>query len=116
MALKRLGFYTDGMDQAPDTRPLLGFNVMLKAEDARGECFLAYGCAARDADEAARLAEGAASAEGFWSIEVDEVWRPEGVTDVDLGTVPEVFGRLEPTYIDEEDVGGLNVDDEEEED
>jgi hypothetical protein len=101
------------MDQAPDDRPLLGFNVMLKAEDAHGECFLAYGCAARDADEAARLAEGAASAEGFWSIEVDEVWRPEGVADVDLGTVPEVFGRLEPTYLDDEEIDVLGEDDEE---
>ena len=98
------------MDRAPDPRPLLGFNVMLKAEDARGECFLAYGCAARDADEAAKLAEGAASAEGFWNIEVDEVWRPEGVEDVNLGVVPEVFGRLEPTYIDEEHEGGPHED------
>jgi hypothetical protein len=84
---------------------LLGFNVMLQAEDDRGVCFLAYGCAARNADEAAKLAVGAASAEGFWAVELDEVWRPEGVDDSDLGTIPEVLGRLEPTYVDEAELG-----------
>ncbi len=103
------------MTDAAPPRKLLGFNVMLQAEDDRGTCFLAYGCAARDADEAAKLARGAALAEGFWEIEVDEVWRPEGGDDVDLGAIPEVFGRLEPTYLDDEEVGaepGLELPDE----
>lgn len=97
--------YIGGMTDRPDPRPLLGFNVMVQAEDAQGVCFLAYGCAARDADEAVKLVVGAASSEGFWDIEVDEVWRPDGAEDPLPGTVPEVFGRLEPTYVDEEEVG-----------
>lgn len=90
------------MTDTASPRPLHGFNVLLLAEDDRGVCFLAYGCAARDAEEAAKLVEGAALAEGFWEIEVEEVWTPEGGDVEDLGTVPEVFGRLEPTYIDED--------------
>lgn len=93
------------MTASEPQRPLHGFNVMLQAENERGVCFLAYGCAARDADEAARLAQGAAQAEGFWSVEVDEVWVPDGADQEELGTVPEVFGRLEPTYVDEEELG-----------
>lgn len=97
-------------------KSLHGFNVMLQAEDARGVCFLAYGCAAHDAEEAARLVRGAAQAEGFWAVEVDEVWRPDGANEENLGTVPEVFGRLEPTYVDDEELGpeaGLELPDDE---
>jgi len=86
-----------------DAIKLKGFNVMLQAEDATGLCFVAYGAAARNADEAGRLVSGAASADGFWSIEVDEVWEPKTDVDADLGTIPEVFGRTEPTYVDEEE-------------
>ena len=86
-----------------DPVALKGFNVMLQAEDDRGLCFVAYGVSARHADEAAQLASGAASADGFWAVEVDEVWEPEVEGPQDLGSVPEVFGRTDPTYVDEEE-------------
>lgn len=84
---------------------LKGFNVMLQAEDAVGACFVAYGVIAADADAASRLAEGAAQAEGFWSVEVDEVWEPEPDGDEDFGDIPEVLGRNDPTYLDEDEDG-----------
>ncbi len=83
---------------------LKGFNVMMQAEDATGECFLTWGVIAADADAATKLAEGAAFAEGFWSVEVDEVWEPEPEAgDEPFGDIPEVLGRTEPTYLDEEE-------------
>ena len=45
---------------------LKGFNVLMQAEDATGECFITWGVIAADADAAIKLAEGAAFAEGFW--------------------------------------------------
>lgn len=83
---------------------LKGFNVMLQVEDAVGPCFVTYGVVAADADLAGRLAEGAAQAEGFWSVEVDEVWEPEPDEGEDLGDIPEVLGRTEPTYLDEDEL------------
>ena len=56
---------------------LKGFNVLMQAEDATGECFITWGVIAADADAAIKLAEGAAFAEGFWSVEIDEAWEPE---------------------------------------
>ncbi|MFY0636591.1 hypothetical protein [Maricaulis maris] len=83
---------------------LKGFNVMLQAEDAVGECFVSYGVIAADADAAARLAEGAAQSEGFWSLALEDVWEPEPEEGDDpLGDIPEVLGRTEPTYLDEDD-------------
>jgi hypothetical protein len=82
---------------------LKGFNVMLQAEDGIGPCFVAYGVVAPDADQAGRLAEGAAQAEGFWAIEIDEVWEPEPDEGEDLGDIPEVLGRTDPTYLDEDE-------------
>ena len=83
---------------------LKGFNVMLQAEDAVGVCFVSYGVVAADADAAARLAEGAALSEGFWGVEIDEVWEPEPDEGEDLGDIPEVLGRTEPTYLDEDEM------------
>ena len=83
---------------------LMGFNVMLQAEDAVGECFVSYGVVAADADAAAKLAEGAALSEGFWSVEIEDAWEPEPEEgDEPLGDIPEVLGRTEPTYLDEDD-------------
>lgn len=82
---------------------LYGFNVLLQAEDAVGECFLTYGVVAADPDAAGKLAEGAALAEGFWAVEIDEAWRPDDAGDAELGDVPEVLGRTEPTYLDEDE-------------
>jgi len=87
-----------------DTVMLKGFNVLLQAEDDHGLCFVAYGAAARDAEEAGRLVCGAASADGFWSIEIDEVWEPTTDAASDLGAIPEVFGRTDPTYVGDEEV------------
>lgn len=88
-----------------DAPALRGFNVLLQVEDAVGLCFVTYGVSARDADEAAKLAAGAAMAEGFWNVEFDEAWEPDGDPG-DLGAVPEVFGRTDPTYVDEEEAYG----------
>jgi hypothetical protein len=81
---------------------LTGFNVMLEAEDAVGACFVTYGVIAGDEAEAGRLAEGAAQAEGFWSVEIDEIWRPDDAEEVEPGDIPEVLGRNDPIYLDEE--------------
>jgi len=86
---------------------LKGFNVLLQVEDAVGDCFVTYGVVAADADAAARLAEGAAQAEGFWSVEVDEAWEPEPEeADEPLGDIPEVLGRTDPIYLDEDELDG----------
>lgn len=83
---------------------LKGFNVMLQAEDAVGECFVSYGVVAADSDSAAKLAEGAALSEGFWAVEIEDVWEPDPEEGDDpLGDIPEVLGRTEPTYLDEDD-------------
>ena len=83
---------------------LKGFNVLLQVEDAVGDCFVTYGVVAADADAAGRLAEGAAQAEGFWSIEIDDVWEPDpDEGDEPFGDIPDVLGRTEPTYLDEDD-------------
>ena len=83
---------------------LKGFNVMLIAEDAVGTCFVTYGVVAGTAELAARLAEGAAQAEGFWSVETDEVWEPEPEEGDDpLGDIAEVLGRTDPVYLDEDE-------------
>ena len=81
---------------------LKGFNVLLEAEDAVGALFVTYGVIAADAEAAGRLAEGAAQAEGFWSVAVDEVWTPEDAEEIEPGEIPEVLGRNEPIYLDEE--------------
>jgi hypothetical protein len=80
---------------------LIGFNVLLQLEDAVGECFVSYGVVAQDGVQAGKLAEGAALSEGFWSVSVEEVWRPEDPDAGDLGDIPEVLGRTDPTYLDE---------------
>jgi hypothetical protein len=82
---------------------LTGFNVLVQIEDAVGEGFVTYGVVAADKDQACKLAAGAAQAEGFWNVEIDEAWCPEGVDPQSLGDIPEVLGRTEPTYLDEED-------------
>ena len=84
---------------------LKGFNVMLQAEDAVGECFVSYGVIAADADAAGKLAEGAAQAEGFWSMVLEDIWEPEPEEgDEPFGDIPEVLGRTEPTYLDEDEL------------
>lgn len=80
---------------------LLGFNVMLQVEDAVGTCFVTYGVAAADEAQAITLAMGAAQAEGFWEVELDEAWQPDDAGEAELGDVPEVLGRNEPVYLDE---------------
>lgn len=82
---------------------LCGFNVMLEAEDAVGECFVSYGVVAENADQAGQLAEGAAQSEGFWSVVVDEVWQPDDLDPEDVGEIPEVLGRTDPVYLDEDE-------------
>ncbi|WP_339738706.1 hypothetical protein [uncultured Maricaulis sp.] len=96
---------------------LTGFNVLVQVEDAVGEGFVTYGVVAADKDQACKLAAGAAQAEGFWNVEIDEAWCPEGVDPADLGDVPEVLGRTEPTYLDEDELDEadeLAADDDEE--
>ena len=89
---------------------LTGFNVLVQVEDAVGEGFVTYGIVAADKDQACKLALGAAQAEGFWNVEIDEAWCPDGVDPADLGDIPEVLGRTEPTYLDED---GEEYDDDE---
>lgn len=83
---------------------LFGFNVMLQVEDAVGPCFVTYGVVAGDQDQAVLLVSGAAQAEGFWSIELDEAWQADDGEDGDLGDVPEVLGRTDPVYLDEDEI------------
>lgn len=83
---------------------LKGFNVMLQAEDAVGFCFFTYGVVASDEGQAGKLAEGSAQAEGFWSVEIDEVWEPDAEEGDDFGEIPEVLGRTDPTYLDEDEI------------
>ncbi|MHA6288901.1 hypothetical protein [Maricaulis sp. CAU 1757] len=83
---------------------LKGFNVMLQVEDAVGACFVTYGVVAADEGAAIKLAEGAAQSEGFWSVELDEAWEPEPDGDEDFGDIPEVLGRTEPVYLDEDEL------------
>lgn len=93
-----------------------GFMVMLTAEGVDGACVLTYGIAASNKDEAGRLAEAAAGADGFWEIALDEVWRPDDVDDEALGDIPGVIGRGEPVYADEDGPGFSFGDDDEDED
>lgn len=81
-----------------------GFNVMVLAEDAVGACFITFGVVAADETQAATLASGAAQAEGYWSIEVEEVWLPDDVDPADIGDIAEVLGRTEPIYLDEDEI------------
>ena len=83
---------------------LSGFNVMVQAEDAVGACFIMFGVIAGDEQQAGMLAAGSAQAEGYWSVEVEEVWTPDDVDPADIGDVAEVLGRTEPVYLDEEEI------------
>ena len=83
---------------------LSGFNVMVLAEDAVGACFITYGVIAGDEQQAAMLAAGSAQAEGYWSVEVEEVWTPDDLDPADIGDIAEVLGRTEPVYLDEDEV------------
>ncbi|MBR9824299.1 MAG: hypothetical protein GYB36_00675 [Alphaproteobacteria bacterium] len=81
-----------------------GYNVMVLAEDAVGACFITFGVVAADDAQAATLALGAAQAEGYWSVEAEEVWLPDDVEPGDISDVPEVLGRTEPVYLDEDEI------------
>lgn len=83
---------------------LLGFNIMLQVEDAVGLCFVTYGVVAADLEQASTLAMGAAQAEGFWSVELDDGWQADDGAQGDLGDVPEVLGRTDPIYLDEDEI------------
>lgn len=83
---------------------LSGFNVMVQAEDAVGACFITYGVIAGDEQQAAMLASVSAQAEGYWSVEVEEVWTPDDLDPADIGAVAEVLGRTEPVYLDEDEL------------
>jgi len=83
---------------------LNGFNVMVQAEDAVGACFITYGVIAGDAAQAERLVAGAAQAEGYWSVEIEEVWVPDDIESSDIGEIAEVLGRTDPTYLDEDEL------------
>lgn len=83
---------------------LSGFNVMVQAEDAVGACFITFGVIAGDEQQAAMLAAGSAQAEGYWSVEVEEVWTPDDLDPADIGDIAEVLGRTEPVYLDEEEI------------
>ena len=82
---------------------LKGFIVTLVGEDAVGECLLAYGVAAEDKHQALQLAEGAAQAAGYWSLEHDETDAPDDVDEDALGDVPHVIKEAQPVYLDEDD-------------
>lgn len=83
---------------------LSGFNVMVLAEDAVGACFITYGVIAGDEQQAAILASGSAQAEGYWSVEVEEVWTPDDLDPADIGEIAEVLGRTDPVYLDEDEL------------
>ncbi len=83
---------------------LSGFNVMVLAEDAVGACFITYGVIAGDEQQAAMLASGSAQAEGYWSVEVEEVWSPDDLDPADIGEIAEVLGRTDPVYLDEDEL------------
>ncbi|MBO6728775.1 MAG: hypothetical protein QUV02_10525 [Maricaulis sp.] len=83
---------------------LSGFNVMVLAEDAVGACFITYGVIAGDEQQAAMLASGSAQAEGYWSVEVEEVWTPDDLDPADIGEIAEVLGRTDPVYLDEDEL------------
>lgn len=82
---------------------LQGFNVMIQAEDAVGACFITFGVVAEDEAQAAILAAGAAQAEGYWSVETEEVWIPDDIEPEDIGGMAEVLGRTDPVYLDEDE-------------
>lgn len=83
---------------------LSGFNVMVLAEDAVGASFITYGVIAGDEQQAAMLASGSAQAEGYWSVEVEEVWSPDDLDPADIGEIAEVLGRTDPVYLDEDEL------------
>ena len=85
-----------------------------QAIEADGEAAVGRGAAAKGPQQGAETrfdllggvagdGEGAAQAEGFWSVETDEVWQPEPDGDEDFGDIPEVLGRNDPTYLDEDE-------------
>jgi len=83
---------------------LFGFNVMVQAEDAVGACFITFGVIAGDEQQAGMLAAGSAQAEGYWSVEVEEVWTPDDLDPADIGDIAEVLGRTEPVYLVEDEL------------
>lgn len=77
---------------------------MILAEDAVGDCFITYGVIASDENQAGLLAAGSAQAEGYWSVEVEEVWTPDDLDPADIGEIAEVLGRTDPVYLDEDEL------------
>lgn len=77
---------------------------MILAEDAVGDCFITYGVIASDESQAGLLAAGSAQAEGYWSVEVEEVWTPDDLDPADIGDMAEVLGRTDPVYLDEDEL------------
>ena len=90
------------MTTSTGSAALRGYNVLLQAEDNAGMFFVAYGCAARDADEAAALAEAELETEGCWGVDVDEVWEPDEEPPT-LPETPQILGSTGRSYVGDED-------------